>query len=122
MSKRAKQPYDFKALGQAIKAARMERKEYRKNVCDDINLSPRYLTNIENNGQPPSLQVLYELVTRYSISVDQFFFPNKDAEKDTQRRQLDALLDNMSTDGIGIVTAAAQKILEIEKKHETTAE
>ncbi len=122
MSKRAKQPYDFKALGQAIKAARMERKESRKNVCDDINLSPRYLTNIENNGQPPSLQVLYELVTRYSISVDQFFFPNKDAKKSTQRRQLDALLDKMSEDGIGIVTAAAQKILETEKKHETTVE
>ncbi len=95
MFKRPITLYDFKAFGQAIKAARMKRKESRKDVCDAMNLSPRYLANIENNGQHPSLQVFYELVTRYSISVDQFFFPNKDADKDTQRRQLDALLDNM---------------------------
>lgn len=59
-------------------------------------ISPRYLANIENKGQQPSLQIFYELVTRYDISVDQFFFPDKSAEKDTQRRQLDTLLDSMS--------------------------
>ena len=61
-------------------------------------------------------------MTRYSISVDQFFFPNKDAEKNTQRRQLDALLDSMSDDGLEIVTATAQKVVEVEKKHEAAAE
>ena len=108
MAKRPVPLYDFNAFGQAIKAARMERKESRKDVCDAMNLSPRYLANIENKGQQPSLQFFYELVTRYSISVDQFFFPNKDAEKNTQRRQLDALLDSMSDDGLEIVTATAQ--------------
>ena len=59
--------YDFNAFGQAIKSARMERKESRKDVCDAMNISPRYLANIENKGQQPSLQIFYELVTRYSI-------------------------------------------------------
>ena len=115
MAKRPVPLYDFKAFGQAIKAARMERKESRKDVCDAMNLSPRYLANIENKGQQPSLQIFYELVTRYSISVDQFFFPNKDAEKNTQRRQLDTLLDGMSNDGLEIVTATAREITEVEK-------
>jgi len=122
MGKRPVPLYDFKAFGQAIKAARMESKESRKDVCDAMNISPRYLANIENKGQQPSLQIFYELVTRYSISVDQFFFPNKDAEKNTQRRQLDALLDSMSDDGLEIVTATAQKVVEVEKKHEAAAE
>ena len=122
MAKRPVPLYDFKAFGQAIKAARMERKESRKDVCDAMNLSPRYLANIENKGQQPSLQIFYELVTRYSISVDQFFFPNKDAEKNTQRRQLDVLLDSMSNDGLEIVTATAQKVVEVEKKHGAAAE
>ena len=65
MAKRPVPLYDFKAFGQAIKAARMERKESRKDVCDAMNLSPRYLANIENKGQQPSLQIFYELVTRY---------------------------------------------------------
>ena len=122
MAKRPVPLYVFKAFGHAIKAARMERKESRKDVCDAMNLSPRYLANIENKGQQPSLQIFYELVTRYSISVDQFFFPNKDAEKNTQRRQLDTLLDGMSNDGLEIVTATAQKVVEVEKKHEAAAD
>lgn len=88
--KRAVIPYDFNAFGQAIKAARMAKGESRKNVSDDMNISPRYLANIENKGQQPSLQIFYELVTRYHISVDQFFFPNETADKTTRRRQLDS--------------------------------
>lgn len=57
--KRAVIPYDFNAFGQAIKAARMAKGESRKNVSDDMNISPRYLANIENKGQQPSLQIFY---------------------------------------------------------------
>ena len=106
----------FKAFGAAIKAARKEYKESRKKVCDELYISPRYLANIENKGQQPSLQVFYDLVTRYHISVDQFFFPNSNAEKSTGRRQLDALLDNMSDKGIRIVTATAREISKSEKE------
>ena len=114
MAKRPTAKYDFKAFGQAIKAARTERKESRKKVSDEMYISPRYLANIENKGQQPSLQIFYELVTRYDISVDQFFFPDKSAEKDTQRRQLDTLLDSMSEKGIRVVTATAKEIAEVE--------
>ena len=63
------------------------------------------------------LQIFYELVTRYDISVDQFFFPDKAAEKSTQRRQLDTLLDSMSDKGIRIVTATAKEIAEVENEN-----
>ena len=114
MAKRPVPLYDFKAFGAAIKAARNEYGESRKKVSDELYISPRYLANIENKGQQPSLQVFYDLVTRYHISVDQFFFP-KPAAKDTKRRQLDALLDGMSDKGIRIVTATAREITEVEK-------
>ena len=110
MAKRPVPLYDFATFGQAIKAARTARKESRKDVSDAMNISPRYLTNIENKGQQPSLQIFYELVTRYNISVDQFFFPNRDTEKSTQRRQLDTLLDSMSDKGLRIVAATAKEI------------
>ena len=106
--------YDFKAFGEAIKGARKARGDSRKKVSDELYISPRYLANIENKGQQPSLQIFYELVTRYDISVDQFFFPDKSAEKDTQRRQLDTLLDSMSEKGIRVVTATAKEIAEVE--------
>ena len=103
MAKRPVPLYDFAAFGQAIKAARTGRNESRKKVSDEMNISPRYLANIENKGQQPSLQIFYELVTRYDISVDQFFFPDKTAEKSTQRRQLDTLLDSITPDTLLLV-------------------
>lgn len=116
MAKRLVPLYDFRAFGKAIKAARTDRNESRKKVGDDMNISPRYLANIENKGQQPSLQIFYELVTRYDISVDHFFFPDKTDGKSTQRRQLDALLDNMSESGLRIVAATAKEIAEVENE------
>ena len=77
-------------------------------------LSPRYLANIENKGQHPSLQIFFELMLHYNISVDQFLL-ERPTGKNTQRRQLDALLDGMSNRGIQIVAATAKEIAEIER-------
>ncbi len=114
MAKRPVPRYDFKAFGATIKAARTGRKESRKKVCDEMYLSPRYLANIENKGQHPSLQIFFELMLRYNISVDQFLL-EQPTGKNTQRRQLDAMLDRMSDEGIQIVTATAREIIEIEQ-------
>ena len=110
MAKRPVPRYDFKAFGAAIKAAREGRKESRKKVSDEMFISPRYLAN---KGQHPSLQIFFELMLRYNISVDQFLLETP-PEKNTQRRQLDALLDGMSDTGIRIVSATAKEIAEVE--------
>ena len=55
----------------------------------------------------------YELVTLLDVSVDTFFFPNKETDKSTQRRQLDSLLDEVSDQGLRIVTATAKEILSL---------
>lgn len=115
MAKRPVPRYDFKAFGAAIKAVRTGRKESRKKVCDEMYLSPRYLANIENKGQHPSLQIFFELMLRYNISVDQFLL-EQPIGKNTQRRQLDALLDGMSEKGLQIVAATAKEIAEIERE------
>lgn len=92
---RSGEVYDFKAFGREIKKARERSQWTREQVAGILNLAPRYLLSIENNGQHPSLQVFYELVTLFDISVDQFFFPNKTVEKTTQRRQIEKLLDEV---------------------------
>ena len=98
-------------MGQQSKAARTGQKESRNKVGNEMYLSPRYLANIENNGQHPSLQIFFELMLRYNISVDQFLLDTPTG-KDTKWRQLDALLDDMSDNGIRIVTATAKEISE----------
>jgi len=115
MAKRPVPRYDFKAFGSAIKAARTGRKESQKKVCDEMYLSSRYLANIENKGQRPSLQIFFELMLRYNISVDQFLL-KQTTGKNTQHRQLDALLDGVSEKGLQIVAATAKEIAEIEQE------
>ena len=71
MSKRAKKEkrpvakIDFKSYGAAIKAGRTKQKESRNKAADALFISPRYLANIENKGQHPSVQVFLELMSRY---------------------------------------------------------
>ena len=123
MSKRPVQKFDFKPYGAAIKSARMDRKESRKKTCDEMFLSSRYLANIENKGQHPRLQIFFELMLRYNISVDQFLFDVSQCQgKSTQRRQLDALLDGMSDKGIQVVMATAREIADIEQGLSTKTE
>ena len=50
--------YDFRALGLAIKEARKKQGLTREQVGAMIEIDPRYLTNIENKGQHPSLQAV----------------------------------------------------------------
>jgi transcriptional regulator with XRE-family HTH domain len=102
--------FDFTALGQAIKNARTDRKWTREQLAAVLGLTSRYIVDIENEGQPPSLQVLYSLVTLFDISVDQFFFPDKGIKKDTQRRQLETLLDGMDSRGLTIMAGTAKAI------------
>ena len=75
----------------------------RNQLADTLNIAPRYIASIENSGQHPSLQILYELVTLLDVSVDQFFFPEREQEKSTRRRQLDTMLDTMSETDLKII-------------------
>lgn len=103
--------YDFKALGQAIKSARTAAGMTREQLGAKLNLAPRYILSLENEGQHPSLQVLYELVTLFNISVDEFFFEKK-PERSTLRRQVDGLIDVISERDLPIIEATARGIIE----------
>ena len=126
MAKRPVEKYDFKAFGQAIKAARTARKESRKKVSDEMFISPRYLANIENNGQHPSLQIFFELMDGRKRTV-QIKFRVTEAERDlilekmklVPTRNMAAYLRKIAIDGyiiqvdhidIKAMTAEIQKI------------
>ena len=102
--------YDFKAIGQAIKRERKARGWTREQLGEKIDLAPRYIMSIENEGQHPSLQKFYEFVTMFQLSVDEFFFPKQTAERSSKRLQLDAILDQMSEEELTVIFAAAREV------------
>lgn len=63
--------YDFRAMGQAIKKARLNRGWTREQLAQEVDLAPRYIMSLENKGQHPSFQVFITLITLFNIY---FFF------------------------------------------------
>lgn len=107
--------YDFRAFGLAIKEARMKQGLTREQVGAMIEIDPRYLTNIENKGQHPSLQVFYDLVHLLNVAADAFFLPASDLVKSTRRMQLERQLDNLSDKDLVIMESVADGILKSKK-------
>ena len=103
--------YDFRAFGLAIKEARKKQGLTREQVGAMIEIDPRYLTNIENKGQHPSLQVLYVLVSLLNVSVDEFFLPSDSLAKSSKRRQLESKIDNFTDADLVIMESVADGIV-----------
>ena len=103
--------YDFRAFGLAIKEARKKQGWTREQVGAMIEIDPRYLTNIENKGQHPSLQVLYDLVSLLNVSVDEFFLPSDSLAKSSKRRQLESKIDHFTDADLVIMESVADGIV-----------
>lgn len=103
--------YDFRAFRLAIKEARKKQGLTREQVGAMIEIDPRYLTNIENKGQHPSLQVLYDLVSLLNVSVDEFFLSSDSLAKSSRRRQLESKIDNFTDADLVIMESVADGIV-----------
>lgn len=110
--------YDFRAFGLAIKEARMKQGLTREQVGAMIEIDPRYLTNIENKGQHPSLQVFCDLVHLLNVSTDAFFLPASDLVKSTRRIQLEKQLDNLSDKDLVIMESVIDGIIKSKEVEE----
>jgi len=102
---------DIMAFGQAVKEAREKRGWTRDRLATEIDLAPRYILALENEGQHPSVQVLYNLASLFDISIDQYFFPERKIVKSTSRRQLDAALNELNDNDYIIVQATVDGII-----------
>ena len=110
--------YDFRAFGLAIKEARKKQGLTREQLGAMIEIDPRYLTNIENKGQHPSLQVLYDLVSLLNVSVDEFFLSSDSLAKSSRRRQLESKIDNFTDADLVIMESVADGIMKYKRMEE----
>ena len=99
--------FDFAPIGQAIKKARVARGMTREQLANVVDYDIRHLQAIENEGQHPSFQLFAQLVTMFDISVDEYIFPNKEVNKSSVRRRLDAQLDKLDDKELSVVEATA---------------
>lgn len=109
---------DFTALGQAIKKAREDKGWTREYLAKILNLAPRYIQSLENEGQHPSLQVLFRIVTLFDISIDEYLLPDRYTSKSTLRRQLDSMMDTLDENELLIIEGTIKGIHNAKKQTE----
>ena len=53
-----------------------------------VDRAPRTIMYNENDGQHPSLNTFYQMVTMFDISADQYFYPSKNKGSECRKRML----------------------------------
>lgn len=109
--------FDFRPLGAAIKKARVDAGYTRHKACAILNISPRYLANIENKGQHPSVQVLYELVAFFNVPISQYFLPGNVSARqpETKEDKLLCYTKQLSDAEMDVLLATAEALVRMRK-------
>ena len=110
---KSKKKFDFAPIGKAIKNARLSKGMTREQLCNIIDIDPRYLAHLENDGRCPSLDLFYRLVTYFNISVDYFFLQQgQKTECTTEQQALIHDVMNLDNDMVkclqGVANALSQ--------------
>ena len=105
--KQDKRRLDFHNIGQAIKRAREASGMTQEQLAYIVDRSPRTIMYNENDGQHPSLNTFYQLVTMFDISVDQYFYPSQNKGSECRKR-IDAMLGSLDEKELKIVEATIQ--------------
>lgn len=83
--------FDFHDIGLAIKRAREASGMTQEQLAYIVDRAPRTIMYNENDGQHPSFNTFYQMVTMFDISVDQYFYPSKNKGSECRKR-IDAKL------------------------------
>lgn len=110
--------FEFMALGQAIKKAREAKGMTREQLAEILDVAPRHIQSIENEGQYPSFPLFVRLVTMFNISADQYLFAERPTVKSSLRRQIDSILDTFEDRELIIIEGTAKGICRAKESEE----
>ena len=89
-------------LGKVIKSARLKNELTREQFAEKMNITPRYLTSIENESQKPSYDVLFKIIRELAITPDLIFYPDKPCN-DEKIEDIIRMLYNCDEHSINVV-------------------
>ncbi len=107
--KRDERRFDFHNIGRAIKQARESMGMTQEQLAYVIDRDPRTVMYNENDGQHPSLNTFYQMVTMFDISVDQFFYPDMGAD-DACKKRINVMLNSMDEKELHLVENLIQAV------------
>ena len=109
--------FDFHDIGLAIKRAREASGMTQEQLAYIVDRDPRTVMYNENDGQHPSLNTFYQMVTMFDISVDQFFYPDMSADAACKKR-IDVMISSMDEKDLRLVETIIRAIKEAKETEE----
>ena len=76
-----------------------------------VDRDPRTIMYHENDGQHPSLNAFFQMVTMFGISVDEYFYPDMGADEAAKKR-IGILLNSLSENELRLVEGIINAIIE----------
>ena len=101
-----------KDMGFRLKKARLDQKLTYDELSEKSGVSSRYIKEIENHGNVPSLEKLGQLIRALHISADPFFYPAAPTDNLVH-------LSECTNDQITTILALVEAYLRTYKTHET---
>ena len=114
---RDERKFDFHDIGCEIKRKRETSGMTQDQLALIIDRDPRTIIYNENDGQHPSLNTFYQMVTMFDISVDQFFYPDKGAASGCKSR-IDVMLSSMDEKDLRLVETIIRAIKDAKETEE----
>ena len=68
---------EMRALGEAIRAARMRKGLTQEALAEMLDITPIHLKNMESSRRKPSVPMLFALMELLDFSVDALVFPER---------------------------------------------
>ena len=104
-----------KEMGFRLKKARTDQKLTYEELAENSGVSSRYIKEIENHGNVPSLYKFKQIIRALNISADPFFYSDAPAENLDYKR-LQVYLSQCSDDQITTILAIVEAYLRTYKK------
>ncbi|HBH3651600.1 TPA: helix-turn-helix domain-containing protein [Clostridioides difficile] len=109
---------NFVRLGADLKEARKVLGLSRRTLAEMVNIAPRYLANIENSGNLPSLPVFYQLVKICKLPVERYFFPPDSEQYGNERERVALKLELCPKEYLPIIEVAIDGAINLKETEE----
>jgi transcriptional regulator with XRE-family HTH domain len=115
----ASEKFDFAPIGAAIKRARAKRGISREVLAEMCDISVGYIKAIENSGKNPGFQLFWKLVTIFNLSVDEYFYPDREPKMDSRRRNIMGMICEVEASDVYAVEAMVRSLTQRKTGDET---
>ena len=109
--------FNFHDIGLAIKRVREASGMTQEQLAYIVDRSPRTIMYNENDGQHPSLNTFYQMVTMFGISVDEYFYPNMTADT-VCRKRIEILLNSMDEKDLPLIELLIKAVIDAKETEE----